>query len=79
MIPMLSLKKIVEAIQQSSEKYSRSMSEEHITALIELYTSSRLKEFRKTVVNEIKDLLEKPELTREDIQKIIENILSMEI
>lgn len=75
---MLSLKKIVEAIQQCSEKYSRTTSEEHITALIELYATEKTKELKKIAVNQVKDLLEKPDVSREDLRQLIDDILSIE-
>jgi hypothetical protein len=76
---MITKKKIITAIKRISEKYPQDASEEHIVALVELYGHHEVKEFKKIVVNQIKDLLEQPHITHEDIQSLLENVLAIPV
>jgi hypothetical protein len=73
---MINSNKILKAIREVIEKYPQEVSDEHIVALLELYADSKLKKFKLTVVNELKDLLEEEELSREKLNLILERILT---
>lgn len=71
--------KIVEAIQSINERYSQGISSEHIIALLELYGDSKIKEFKRIVVEELKDILEQDFVTKDDIRYVIESVMAIEV
>lgn len=72
-------KDIVEAIQKVIKTYPSGVSDEHLFAIIELYADRELGEFKGMIVNELKDLQEQPEISKKDIQKVINKTLKYKI
>ena len=77
---MISKKKIVKAILDIFKKYPQGeISEEHITALVELYVDEQIRTFKKIIVNKLKDLIQEGQLSEEDLKSLIEEILSLTV
>lgn len=70
--------KIVDAIKTSLERYPET-SGEHIEALLELYGNERIKQMKLLVVNQLKDLIEQPSISKQDIQRLISEVLNIEL
>lgn len=72
-------KDIIEAIQKVIKNYPNGVSDEHLFAIIELYADRELRPFKGLVVNELKDLQEQSQISKQDIQKVINKVLNYKI
>ena len=68
--------KIINAIKDSLERYPET-SGEHIEALLELYGNERIKNFKHIVINRLKDLIEQPNVSKQEIQEVISELLNL--
>jgi hypothetical protein len=77
---MINKANILKSIREVLEKYPQDVSDEHITALLELYAENKLKKLKTKIVNEIKDLIEIEEdnISKDQIQTLIQKILALQ-
>jgi hypothetical protein len=77
---MINQANILKSIREVLEKYPQDVSDEHITALLELYAENKLKKLKIKIVNEIKDLIEIEEetISKAQVQTLIQRVLALQ-
>lgn len=72
-------KDVVTALQRVIKTFPEGVSKEHLTAIIELYAEREIKEFKTIIINHLKDLQEQQDISKQDIQNIIDKVMSYHI